>query len=70
MDNLARYYKKAIKIYTDPSMTEDQKDVRLAELMTSMERVYKIPMLRNEQWNKDNPYIICIYHEISNMRSI
>ena len=70
MDKLICFLEKATKIVADPRMTQYQKDVRLAELMTNMERIYKIPMFRNEQWEKDNEYIITIYREISNMRKL
>ena len=70
MDKLICFLEKATKIVADPRMTQYQKDVRLAELMTDMERIYKIPMFRNEQWEKENEYIITIYREISRMRSI
>ena len=70
MDKLICFLEKATKIAADPRMTQYQKDVRIAELMTDMERIYKIPMFRNEQWEKENEYIITIYREISRMRSI
>ena len=70
MDKLICFLEKATKIVADPRMTQYQKDVRLAELMTDMERIYKIPMFRNEQWEKDNEYISTIYREISNMRKL
>ena len=70
MDKLICFLEKATTIAADPRMTQYQKDVRLAELMTDMERIYKIPMFRNEQWEKDNEYISTIYREISNMRKL
>lgn len=70
MDKLICFLEKATKIAADPRMTQYQKDMRIAELMTDMERIYKIPIFRNEQWEKENEYIITIYREISRMRSI
>jgi len=70
MDKLICFLEKAIKIATNPNMSQDQKDVWLAELMTAMERRYEIPMLRNEQWEKDNSYVISVYRKISDMRKL
>lgn len=70
MDKPIRFFEKATMIEADPYLTQDQKDVKLAGLMTAMELKYAIPMLRNEQWEKDNPSVIHIYREISNMRKI
>lgn len=70
MDKLICFLEKATVITDDPYMTQYQKDVRIAELMTIMERRYNIPMLRNEQWEKDNSYVISVYRTISNMRKL
>ena len=70
MDTLTRFYRKAIWIDANPHLTQYQKDSELAELMTAMERIYKIPMLRNEQWERDNSDIISIYRKISDMRKL
>ena len=70
MDTLIHLFEKAAMIEADNSMNQEQKDLRLAQLMTAMERKYNIPMLRNEQWERDNPFVIRIYREISNMRSL
>lgn len=70
MDKLICFLEKATVITDDPYMTQYQKDVRIAELMTIMERRYNIPMLRNEQWEKDNSYVISVYKAISNMRKL
>ena len=68
MDKPIRFFEKATMIEADPYLTQDQKDVRLAQLMTTMEQKYKIPMFRDTQWDKENGSVIRIYREISNMR--
>lgn len=70
MDNLLNVFEKAVRIEADTHLTQDQKDLQLAQLMTAMELRYKIPMFRDEQWEKDNPKIIHIYREISEMRKL
>lgn len=70
MDKLPCFLEKATKIADDQYMSQDQKDVRLAGLMTDMERRYEIPMFRNKQWETNNSYVISVYREISNMRKL
>lgn len=70
MDKLICFLEKATAITDDPHMNQEQKDVRIAGLMTDMERRYEIPMLRNEQWEKDNSYVISVYRKISDMRKL
>lgn len=70
MDKLICFLEKATKIANDPYVDQHQKDVRIAELMTVMERRYGIPMFRNEQWERDNSDIISVYRKISGMRKL
>lgn len=70
MDKLICFLEKATAITDDPHMTQYQKDVRIAELMTVMERRYEIPMFRNKAWETNNSYVISVYREISNMRKL
>lgn len=70
MDKPIRFFEKATMIDADPYLTQDQKDVRLSQLMTEMEQRYKIPMFRDDKWEKENGSVILIYREISNMRKM
>lgn len=70
MDKLNQFYKQAIQIDRDPHLFQDQKDKKLAGLMTEMEIMYEIPMLRSIEWEKKHPEIISIYREISDMRKL
>lgn len=70
MDNLKDVFEKAVLTEANTHLTQDQKNLQLAQLMTAMESRYKIPMLRDEQWERENPLIIHIYREISNMRKL
>lgn len=49
--------------------SQDKKDKKLAELMTEMEQVYNIPMLRNEEWERENKRVIALYRRMSLSRS-
>jgi hypothetical protein len=51
-------------------LSEDQKSRKYANLMTEMEREFKIPMLRNEEWEKENRKIIALYRKISMSRDL
>lgn len=51
-------------------LSDYKRDVKLAELMTKMERHYRIPLLRNPEWEKQNPEIIALYRQISNSRKL
>lgn len=39
--------------------------VKLAELMTDMEGRFRIPMLKNPEWEKENKKVIAMYRKIS-----
>lgn len=47
-----------------------QRDLRLAALMTEMERKYRIPALKDEQWEASNPAVIELYREVSQARAL
>ena len=51
------------EIMRDPSVR--QRESRLGELMTEMEGVFKIPMLKNTAWEKENPQVIELYRTVS-----
>ena len=48
---------------------ERKKDYQLAELMSEMEREFRIPSIRNEKWEQENRAIIALYRKISLSRS-
>ena len=56
------------EIMRDPSVL--QRDSRLGELMTEMEGVFKIPMLKNTIWEKENPQVIELYRKVSDSRNL
>ena len=56
------------EIMRDPSVR--QRESRLGELMTEMEGVFKIPMLKNTTWEKENPQVIELYRKVSDSRNL
>jgi hypothetical protein len=65
-----KFIKRAIVIDDDITMSQDQKNRKLAQLMTEMERVYRIPIFKNRDWEEKNRKIVQVYREISNMRKL
>lgn len=56
------------EIMRDPSLR--QREIRLGELMTEMEGVFKIPALKNTTWEKENPRVIELYRKVSESRNL
>ena len=56
------------EIMRDPSVR--QRESRLGELMTEMEGVFQIPMLKNTTWEKENPQVIELYQKVSDSRNL
>lgn len=70
MNRLLHLFEKATLIDADKNLSQDQKDLKLARIMTEMEREYEIPMFRDDKWVVENPSIYNVYKEISNMRKL
>lgn len=47
-----------------------QRDLRLAALMTEMERQYRIPALKNTEWESANPAVADLYRKVSKARAL
>jgi len=52
----------------DPSLRK--REIRLGELMTEMEGVFKIPALKNTPWEEENPQVIELYRKVSYSRNL
>lgn len=48
--------------------TSELKTKRLSRLMTDLEIAYGIPSLKDEKFEKENPYLIKLYRTISEAR--
>lgn len=46
------------------------KDKRLANLMTDLEQAYGIPILRDQEFEKENPFVVQLYRAVSEARNI
>lgn len=47
---------------------EPIRSARLATLMTDMEKIFNIPVFKDEEFNRKNPYVINLYRKISKAR--
>lgn len=56
------------EIMRDPSVR--RRDEQLRELMIEMEMIFKIPMLKNTIWEKENPQVIELYRKVSDSRNL
>lgn len=65
LDELLR---NANEIMADNTLSDYQKSVALAAMMTDMERKFQIPLLNDPEWNAAHPEIVRAYRQISNMR--
>ncbi|KAA0940639.1 hypothetical protein FQ087_21885 [Sporosarcina sp. ANT_H38] len=64
LSDYQREYEKII--HTD----QPRKDILLSSLMTEMEKQFKIPMLRNEVWERENIKVIAMYRKLSITRTL
>lgn len=59
---------KRLKEITESEDSSDVKDQRLANMMTDLEVAYRIPALRNETFEKQNPHVMQLYRTVSESR--
>lgn len=59
------------KQYEDIMFSKDSQQVKttkLSSLMTEMEGLFSIPMLRDDEWERENRKVIALYRKISKSR--
>jgi hypothetical protein len=67
---IKEYNERYEEILHSDDLNSKEKTMELADLMTDMEYEFKIPMLRNEEWEKDNKKVIALYRKISMSRDL
>jgi hypothetical protein len=67
---IKEYNERYEEILHSSDLNSKEKTMELADLMTDMEYEFKIPMLRNEEWEKDNKKVIALYRKISMSRDL
>jgi hypothetical protein len=69
MGRLAKINRKYEEILHS-QMSDEQKNLALAKLMTQMEREFEIPALENDDYEKKNKAVMALYRKISMSRNI
>lgn len=67
MPGLIQYYKDRF-LMVSQCKDAKMKNIKLAEIMTEMEREYHIPMINDEEYNKTHTEVMELYREISSAR--
>lgn len=63
-----RSYRARFGEIMSDQLTDLQRDKKLSELMTRMERKFQIPGINNEDYNWENPNVMDLYRVVSNAR--
>jgi len=76
-DNAIKRYDKSLKWFNNEyekilysGLSEEQKSREYASLMTEMEKVYNIPILKDLTWEKENKAVIAMYRKLSMSRKL
>jgi hypothetical protein len=51
-------------------LSDEQKDREFSGIMSEMEHEFKIPMIRDEAWERENRAVIALYRKISMSRKL
>lgn len=70
MSNRLYYLNQIYESILHSDLTDKEKNRQFARLMTDMEREFNIPILRNEQWEKQNKAVVALYRKISMSRTL
>jgi hypothetical protein len=63
-------FTKRFKNILSSKTPQNIKDARLANLLSDLERAYNIPVLRNIEFEKENPFVMQLYRTVSEARNI
>ncbi|GEM_PF-3383425 len=67
MSNTIQKYREQF-LMINACKDEQVKSKKLAVLMTEMENEFNIPGMKDESYNRANPVVMALYHDISNER--
>ena len=57
-------------IMTDMRLSSWQRTLKLATLLTMLERSFSIPCLQDKEWESQHPHILELYLKVSSSRDI
>lgn len=66
---MLKYTNRLNEILTSPAPNRI-KDIRLSNLMTDLEQAYNIPVFRNREFERENPFVMRLYRTVSEARSL
>lgn len=69
VDELMGYAKRFNEIM-DSRSSDEVRDQRLANLMSDLEKAYRIPFLRDEEFEKKHPRLMVFYRMVSYARKL
>jgi len=65
-----KYFSNEYEKIARSNLTDKEKTYKYSELMTEMEKVYKIPLLKDEAWERENRKVIAMYRKLSMSREL
>lgn len=63
-------YEGRFKFILQTEFEQGRRDTMLSALMTNMEQIFQIPVMKNETWEQKNPEVYKLYREIADSRSL
>lgn len=70
MNELREFEKEFQDILKREDLEQERKDIQLSGLMTEMEREFKIPLLQEDEFERENKDVIGLYRKISMSRKL
>lgn len=70
MSSKLHFYNQIYENIMFSDESREEKDRQLARLMSELERQYKIPILRDLEWEKKNKAVVALYRKISMSRTL
>lgn len=70
MSSKLHFYNRIYENIMFSDESREEKDRQLARLMSELERQYKIPIVRDPEWEKQNKPVVALYRKVSMSRSL
>lgn len=70
MDKSLKYFQNEYEKLLHSDLTDQQKGIKYGSIMTEMEQVFHIPMIRDKAWEQENRKVIALYRKIAKSRRL
>lgn len=70
MLNKLQYFNEIYESILHSDLSDKEKSRKFARLMTDMEKEFNIPVIKDEEWEKQNKPVVALYRKISMTRSL